>query len=1583
MADSFKDLINEKRLKRFKDKLDGIVSQKVSKSGDTMTGELHLDIPLETTSGGTGNEKGWAKAIDAVVLTTGSDLDTLTERGEYAAWGDSLAKSIVNKPDEVVRAFILYVDSYYTNDTSGNESKFVNQILIERPLSASSNYSPTIYYRGSYSGSFTSWKKIQNVDDVNDLTTGINLIRGSRDFIKTETVFPKNTDYFYSGAGSGYEIIKPDNDFAVVRYNNNNTTTKYFYLPTITEGFKKGDSFTLSFEVNFHELPNGYSSLGSFIHRSAANTSKTVTYLATSTINPTVTDNWYSVSYVLTLTQDIEEGDYLAVWISLLNANVSFRKFMIQRGKINNPIWSASPFDYAEGSVDDFTTGINLIRGTRDFKSGVTNVHTDGGFAPGSSYDALTFYKDQDGFTVAKRVQSGLSSPNYFSISSSSIVGIQKDELYTVSFEFMVDDVAALDSKVILNMSLYNNTGSRINTLDVTYSTILGINDLESGKWYNAVYVYKVPIETDERYFLNTILRLNQNGSINFRKLMVQRGKVNHPIWNASPFDYVVGPVNDITSNINLIRGTKDFTVGSKTSSRNSVVFEDGFTKVHSEVTFERDSQNFMVAHAKATALRNVYCSAIYGDFVPGDVLTFFGEYKLDEALTAAQVLYQCQIYDGPSSKITVNPSVPTTAEPNVWHKFKLNITIPEGYNDQTYLTIPRINFPVNVGVSFKKLGVYKGNIQNPIWNFNPQDLVTTPVDAEKLGINDMTTGLNLIPGTRDFKEGSESYPGSSTAFYYDGFKQFSGYTLDKDEYGFTIAKKVIPASGTSSAHLLLPTVILEPDTTAITVSFDIMFDSDVPLEANYNLRAEIYGSTSNKLSDTAYLAERLGINGYADMVYDVWHNVVLHISLPAGTRFIYFTNVLNKAGSLNLRKFSVQKGIINNPVWAPAPSDLTLNVNDNTTGLNLVHGTRDFKEGTKKFGSTNYYFDGVRTQTGGTPVKTVDANGFTSFRFSDSDGALNTNWLIADTFEINDVINISLEFDVNAEITGADLFGIANIYKVTNDNQLEKLWTINGAEAGYTKDQLVVGGSYKVNYNYTIPRNIDLVESALIIALTCNPSGKMSYKKLMVQRGPVNNPIWAPSPGELILEPNNDMTTGINLLRGTRDFTLGRISAGVRETMYSDGISFSSSQWKVVSPDNPNEFAYIERIPTGSASHAYFNPLFPDQASGKQFTVSLEFMIFETPSNDPTLFQILVNNNKDANYSYNTSFNTASCGLTDRSLIPLGEWVKVSKTFTIPEMKENEYVRFGIMGSSNEAVGIKRIRKVKVEYGNIVNPVWSASPFDVSSSQIEASAPKYLGTLPLANIIPENADLDDYLVAGTYGCTTDSRCQTLKNKPTDLTNAFTMDVSYTQGTQNDTFSYAIRQRIMILTDAATEFIRTKRNGTWSSWRQTYANTTVRPIEGGGTGRTDGLAQGVVPKVLTNGVNLNDYFAPGFYVATSNAIAQSLVNTPCNVAFTMLVSNSPGGSGYYHQIVFPHGNSGKPYVRTRAGGNADALPTAWVSLASTNDVNAILNNKVTTADIDAMFAGTYQASTNAKVVDDAAIDYAIQKLKEL
>lgn len=389
---------------------------------------------------------------------------------------------------------------------------------------------------------------LQNeIDAINDYTTGINLLRGTRDFVLGREVYDDISFTVNSGYKDGFyiaegNIIKDFDGFYYVR--NNGGTTALKVISNVMTHKTVPQNLTVSFEVRLNDImiadiSNMLRSIFAIYRKS--NKTRIIYYgLSSAERNKvSVPNKWYKLKYEVTIPEEYYNDDYYyRLDLYTLggipeNGIIDFKKPKIEHGHINNPIWSPSPFDI--DYINDGTAGINLLRGTRDFARG-KNVPGQGSQShygwpsPNNTTNFLSI--DDDEFTVLKLTKdSGTSATAFYQIIDENF---EKGEYITISFDVKIPDLDSFTSTVIGQIGIASKATSGYIASSTIPKSLYGIQENE---WTHIVYSYEIPqTVTDETYLLIG-LAMNNTGTVEFKRPKLERGIAYYPKWSASPFD--------------------------------------------------------------------------------------------------------------------------------------------------------------------------------------------------------------------------------------------------------------------------------------------------------------------------------------------------------------------------------------------------------------------------------------------------------------------------------------------------------------------------------------------------------------------------------------------------------------------------------------------------------------------------------------------------------------------------------------------------------------------------------------------------------------------------------------------------------------------------------------------------------------------------------------------------------------------------------------------------------------------------------------------------------------------------------------
>lgn len=1560
MADDFKDLINEKRLKRFKDFLDGLFGH-----------------------------------LARHALTADTDLNTVTNAGVYYCNDDSTAKTITNKPYE--RAFWMVV---------GGISKSISQhypiqILIPWGFSR-------FYVRHSANGGagWSDWVRLATIEeiekylgDINDFTTGINLIRGSRDFKAGTELYIQNIylDGFHSTNEVTYE--KDANGFAIAKMQAASSVRSMLGTGVKTE-LKAGEPITFSFDVMFLEKSGGNVQIGEIrlVNKSGSllsSETKAISVTAAGLDSANIENNtWYRAVYHCSFGQDINPDEYV-LWVFVVSpnaSNVAFRKVALNYGNIQHPIWSPSPFDYVLAPINDITMKQNLVIGSKDFKKGTKNNvltgYSDGfNLVPGSKIDGI----DDDGFAILTLENSTTGDKDVYA-SSNRIPIDNPGDTYTFMFDVRFNEIESLSKYRLFTVVPMNASNASVGQYSWN-SSELHLDNAEIGKWYTCCITHTVTTAAVQFFVRPSILK---PGSVSYRKVCVYKGRIQNPVWNFNPQDLVTTPVdaeklglNDLTTGINLARGSRDFIIGSELFG--STIFPlDGFEN-RGNYTFSKDDEGFTVASKSQTGLSATADKQIgvlaNHKFKAGENVTVSFEFMIDdvEAFDNWRILYVVIQSSTSSSKGGSYYSVDQICETShtdiksgVWYKAKYHRLFTEDLADDELLRITLL-ITQNGSINFRKLMVQEGVINNPIWAPSPFDVATN--------VNDNTTGWNLVRGSRDFNCGLVRTTQNSS-YFSDGFNNGSSFTFTKDASGFTIATR---SSKQNEALTISSNVITDVRANEfLTASFDVLFDDigNATL-ADELFRINIDQASTSTIGTTWTIKSLFDISDISEIEENKWYSVKALYQIPSNRSTdsgAWFRAILRMpfAGTISFRKLCVQYGFINNPVWNFNPEDIITDDDNPVTGINLLKGTRDFIRGIE-FDPviTPYNNDGFRYPSVDNryDVSKVDDNGFAIFDIlsmnltSGAVGQLASN--VINDVEVGETYTAF--FDVMMD--DPSLYTTNNlgfIRQINSSNAVVKNSFFYDDINGVPVTEFEAGKWYTMYASITISGPDPVNSLVMFISVNYGTTTVVHLKKFGVYKGNIKNPIWAPSPNDALLRPEH----GMNLLRGTQNFFTGSGASVVGS--FSNGWSALSSNYISLTTEE-NDFSYITFTSDASSDKYLNSSVISNVQLYDIYTISGEIRIDkEIDSLDKSVLCVVPISGANAAMA-KTTWTFRSIGIDNTAA---GDWVKFAVTYYVLSSDVKKF----FMRTSFSGTGTVSYRKLAIYKGDIKNPEWSPSPFDKN-----ILVNKFGDT----NIV-NGTNLDDLTRVGLYKCNSSDIAASLSNSPTDK--AFWMYVE----TCNFSIIDPVWNNQIIVDRDGDIFIRYQNSAhVYSEWRKiSIANSKgIVPIEGGGTGVA------TIPEAAVNMYNMytnlsatissgNDLYSiwktrvTGLYSTGSNHGINGLPSDKAFYIMHMLGYTANNGkmtsqTGTTVQLAFTRSISSvkttpRIYVRhihndqVASMPNGDSMPE-FKPLALLSDIP----DKVTTADIDAMFAGTYQASTDAKVVDDAAIDYAIQKLKEL
>lgn len=499
------------------------------------------------------------EAADAANTAT-AEANNAASDAANAAVSANTAADTVNNAMKTYKTIVSEVSTWAINDSGTDIPTFWNESkptpekgrwLWERRQTNYNQGSPTIVYVPTYSGrdgEFDGEYRVQylegKVNDMNDLTTGINLLMGTRDFLEGENTSDKRGSYFPDGfyyTSKASTLFDKDASGFSVLYSLQSSgssvpwvSSSYVPIDCITSGYVTYGFWFLIDDIS--NITDTYT-IGSLYFRNSSNANVSINNITLRSIGYSVsnieTGKWYRATMSVNV-PDAQEINYFSFSIGLIKG-IYFKKMYAYDGRINNPIWSPSPFDIDR--INDETTGINLLRGTRDFLRGNEAAGTTHLYNGWKEQAAFTDYVDDDGFTVThvERFSSVTSTiARYQAVKGDFKAG----EVVTFAFDVMVDDTSSFTSTVLGQLGIANKSNSVFisSTAKAIYSRDYNI---VAGEWTRIVFPYVFTQDvTEDSYFLVS-LTINNNGSVRFKKASLYRGRINNPVYSVSPFDVV------------------------------------------------------------------------------------------------------------------------------------------------------------------------------------------------------------------------------------------------------------------------------------------------------------------------------------------------------------------------------------------------------------------------------------------------------------------------------------------------------------------------------------------------------------------------------------------------------------------------------------------------------------------------------------------------------------------------------------------------------------------------------------------------------------------------------------------------------------------------------------------------------------------------------------------------------------------------------------------------------------------------------------------------------------------------------------
>lgn len=838
----------------------------------------------------------------------------------------------------------------------------------------------------------------------------------------------------------------------------------------------------------------------------------------------------------------------------------------------------------------------------------------------------------------------------------------------------------------------------------------------------------------------------------------------------------------------------------------------------------------------------------------------------------------------------------------------------------------------------YRRLKIERGYVEIPQWS-----------PASK----DIDTSINLIRGTRDWTSGTKNvFPNYMNGYLTtDGFSTNAAqfFSTYKDDDGFTVLKSVITGQTTALARAYYSSVFKMNPGSIYTISTEVMIEDVIAHDYNIILNWNVLEvSPDGTATRVQYLDVSKAVLGLDKAESGKWYKInyrptITYEFKPDKTYYMFVSFCNFRNGTISFKKPMVQEGYIGKPVWAPAPTDYSLEpVNDFTTGINLIRNTTGFDT------YTNFVSDTIRLgidgfskggpgaewtyekDQDGLTIASVEQTGLSESKETYLNGAVvpakaGDEFTVFVDFMVDDVSEL--------KYTVLRVYGFGNTSASTVEN-------FNPSFTSQITDQGVKSGEWTTLVLHLKVTNTSL--NWLMPRIVLQENGSLHFKKLGMFKGRVKHPVWSPATLDVV---NNEATTGINLIRQTRDFGSGQaysklLNAGGDHLYREDGFALPASDF-VTYKDDGHGFKILNIHQSGVSTNTYkqaFASVMYGIHAGDKYTACVDFMVDDVSAWNVKSIggfrQVTTNNATIVNTNLQSciydSDSRRSVGIND---LKSGKWYRIIAPLVCAGDQGTEY--YAYLYFTLDQNGSVNFKKPMVYEGLIENPEWSASPLDYSSSEVENASPLLLGSISSNNTIPAKADLNSYTKAGTYYCPSSNDAATMTNSPVNI--AFKLYVEYPIGKLPSTDVSPYLRQILVTFDAsAVIYMRWKTQGsdTWGTWFQTYGNTAVRPVAGGGTGNSrrdyavaNLLSTGTGSSLYKNAEELNALLAPDgsaangdYYIST---IQQGFIRSASEgviAPFYGLVMKL-GGGGQNKQFLFSDNNDRLAYRGHVPGSN--------------------------------------------------------------
>lgn len=238
--------------------------------------------------------------------------------------------------------------------------------------------------------------------------------------------------------------------------------------------------------------------------------------------------------------------------------------------------------------INDFTTGINLLKGTRGFTKSMSYI-SEGFPLLGYKVDGDYIYEgwdkdvDDQGYTYLSA-----NMKNYYSLFQTPSFTITNQNVYTISFDVKIDDFplkpykgGTLTSFSWLNIVEVYCDEIKIASLNLSNAAI----SYDEITGWSRVAVRFTASRTGNADISITFKPTTQDLTIRIKKLKVEEGFINKPVWSLNPFEIALNTERPMMTRLLEIPATFS-TVGGRKLIDNPELYDwilvSGYSVVNS-----------------------------------------------------------------------------------------------------------------------------------------------------------------------------------------------------------------------------------------------------------------------------------------------------------------------------------------------------------------------------------------------------------------------------------------------------------------------------------------------------------------------------------------------------------------------------------------------------------------------------------------------------------------------------------------------------------------------------------------------------------------------------------------------------------------------------------------------------------------------------------------------------------------------------------------------------------------------------------------------------------------------------------------